>query len=420
MGETPVDGMAAGAARTDSAASWFRLSVCVLLGTIGGLGLWSVVVVLPAVQNDFGVSRAEASLAYTVAMLGFAFGGVLTGRVADRFGMVPTVIGGACLLCAGYVSAAASPSLAVFLLSQGLIGVGASATFGPVVADVAGWFDRRRGLAMAVAASGNYLAGTVWPPIVQVAVVGFGWRGAYAGLGAFCVVGMVPLALLLRRSGRAPVLVLPDVTARRPLGLSPATLQAALIVAGFACCAAMAMPQVHIVAYCGDLGYGPARGAQMLSLMLGFGIVSRVASGWVADRISGLPTLLIGSVMQMAALLLYVGFDGLTSLYVISAAFGLFQGGIVPSYAIIVRAVFPPQETATRFGLVLMATILGMAAGGWMSGALFDLTGSYRAAFVNGVGWNALNAAIALWLLLRGRIARPHFVGVAGRHAGAS
>ena len=404
-----VTGIAAGEARTDSAASWLRLFVCVLLGTIGGVGLWSAVVVLPAVQAAFAATRAEASLAYTLAMLGFAFGGVVTGRVADRFGMVPTAIAGACLLGGGFLCAAASPSLAVFALAEALIGVGASATFGPVVADIAGWFARRRGLAMAVAASGNYLAGTVWPPIVQFADAAFGWRAAHAGIGTFCVLAMVPLALLLRRSGRAPAAVQAAAAGRTALGLSPGTLQAALIVAGFACCVAMAMPQVHIVAYCGDLGYGPARGAQMLSLMLGFGIVSRVATGWIADRIGGLPTLLIGSVMQMAALLLYAGFDSLMSLYVISAVFGLFQGGIVPSYAIIVRAVFPPQETGTRFGLVLMATILGMAAGGWMSGAIFDLTGSYRAAFVNGVGWNVLNAGIAFWLLPRGRMPRPRF-----------
>ncbi len=398
-----MNGILAGAARTESAASWLRLTVCVLLGTIGCVGLWSVVIVLPTVQAAFGASRAAASMTYTVAMLGFAFGGVATGRVADRLGLMTTVIGGACLLGVGFLGAAASPSLPYFALSEVVVGIGASATFGPVVADIAFWFDRRRGLAMAVASSGNYLAGTVWPPVVQYLVAGFGWRGAHAAIGAVCVLGMVPLALLLRR-GAPPVSVQSVGAGRTSLGLSSGTVQTALIVAGFACCAAMAMPQVHIVAYCGDLGYGPARGAQMLSLMLGFGIVSRVASGWVADRIGGLPTLLIGSVMQMAALLLYTGFDSLTSLYLISIVFGLFQGGIVPSYAIIVRAIFPPHETGTRFGLVLGSTILGMAAGGWMSGAIFDLTGSYRAAFLNGVAWNVLNAAIALWLLLRGRM----------------
>jgi MFS family permease len=176
---------------------------------------------------------------------------------------------------------------------------------------------------------------------------------------------------------------------------------ALLALAGVGCCVAMAMPQVHIVAYCGDLGYGPARGAEMLSLMLGFGAVSRIASGFIADRLGGLRTLLLGSTLQMVALLLYLGFNGLTSLFVISALFGLFQGGIVPSYAIIVREYFPAEEAGTRFGVVIMATLFGMALGGWMSGAIFDLAGSYRAAFANGVLWNGLNLAIVLLLLVR-------------------
>ena len=188
---------------------------------------------------------------------------------------------------------------------------------------------------------------------------------------------------------------------RASTGLSPRTLQILLTIAGLSCCVAMSMPQVHIVAYCGDLGYGPARGAEMLSLMLGFGIVSRLASGWIADHIGGLRTLLVGSSLQALALLLFVPFDGLVSLYVISALFGLFQGGIVPSYAIIVREYFSPREAGARLGIVIMATVFGMALGGWMSGAIFDLTGSYRAAFVNGVLWNLVNISIVVWLLQR-------------------
>ena len=181
-------------------------------------------------------------------------------------------------------------------------------------------------------------------------------------------------------------------------------LQALLCIAGIACCVAMSMPQVHIVAYCGDLGYGAARGAEMLSLMLAFGIISRIASGFIADRIGGLATLLLGSVLQGVALLLYMFFDGMISLYVISALFGLFQGGIIPMYAIIVRDYFSPREVGTRLGLVLMATLGGMALGGWMSGFIFDLSGSYHAAFLNGLAWNLLNVAIMLWLLLRARV----------------
>jgi MFS family permease len=174
-------------------------------------------------------------------------------------------------------------------------------------------------------------------------------------------------------------------------------------VAGVACCVAMSMPQVHIVAYCGDLGYGAQRGAEMLALMLGAGIVSRLISGWICDRIGGLRTLLLGSVLQGTALALFVPFNGLVSLYVVSALFGLFQGGLVPSYAIIVREYFAPSEAGWRVGVVIMATLFGMALGGWLSGVIFDLTGSYRAAFLNGIGWNLLNMALAFWLVRRSR-----------------
>ena len=235
----------------------------------------------------------------------------------------------------------------------------------------------------------------------------------------FCLVVMPPLALLLR--GRPPVLAtgaaLPAASRHR-IALPPRVLQTLLAVAGLACCVAMSMPQVHIVAYCGDLGYGPARGAQMLSLMLGFGIVSRIGSGFLADRLGGLATLLIGSFAQMVALTLYLMMDGLTSLYVISALFGLFQGGLVPSYAIIVRESFPAREAGGRVGIILMMTLLGMALGGWMSGVIFDLTGSYRAAFANGVAWNGLNFLIALFLLFRSPSIAPR--SATAPHAGSA
>jgi MFS family permease len=178
------------------------------------------------------------------------------------------------------------------------------------------------------------------------------------------------------------------------------------MVAGLACCMAMAMPQVHLVAYCADLGYGIVAGAEMVSLMLAGGVVSRLASGMIADRIGGILTLLAGSVLQCLALFLYIPFDGLASLYVVSAVFGLAQGGIVPCYAIIVREYLPAREAGERVGIVILATVVGMAAGGWMSGWIYDLTGSYRAAFLNGIAWNLLNIAVMTFLLARAQ-ARP-------------
>ena len=396
----------------DSRYSWFRLAISLAIATIGGIGLWSIVVVLPVLQAEFQVARGAASLPYTISMLGLAIGGVFMGRLADRSSIVAPIIVGAIALGVGYVAAAYSTSLWMFAAIQGgIIGMfGTSATFGPLVADISHWFLKRRGLAVAICASGNYLSGTIWPPVISHFVSTVGWRQTYIGIGAFCVVTMIPLALLLRRPSpkqatinAAGISSDPGAAKLQALGISAGTLQAVLVVAGLACCVAMSMPQVHIVAYCADLGFGPARGAEMLSVMLGLGIVSRITSGWLSDRIGGVKTLLIGSVMQGLTLLLYVPFNGLMSLYVVSALFGLAQGGIVPSYALIVREYFPAKEAGTRVGLVLMSTIVGMALGGWLSGLIYDVTGSYQAAFFHGLAWNVLNAAIGVWLLTRGR-----------------
>ena len=391
----------------ESSYAWLRLAVAMTISTLGGVGMWSVMVALPALQTEFGVTRADASLPFTMVMFGFAGGGVLMGRLADRFGIaVPLAIGTAGL-SAGYLATAWSVSLWQVALAHGLIGIGCSASFGPMMADISHWFLRRRGIAVALAATGNYLAGTIWPPVVQHFISTTGWRATHIGIGLFCLITILPLLLVMRRriKSQESDAAADAAAARRQaeLPFSPLTLQILLCIAGVGCCVAMSMPQVHIVAYCGDLGYGVARGAEMLSMMLGFGIISRVGSGFIADRIGGVRTLLLGSVLQGVALFLYLWFDGLASLYVISALFGLFQGGIVPSYAIIVREYFSPREAGTRLGLVLMATLLGMALGGWMSGLIFDFTGSYRAAFLNGIGWNLMNVSIMIWLLQRSR-----------------
>jgi MFS family permease len=387
----------------DSRYSWLRLAICTLISTIGGVGMWSFVVMLPAIQADFGTTRGDASVPYTVLMVGFAFGAIVTGRLADRFGIRVTLVCGAIGLSLGYVLGGLVTAPWQFAIVYGLLGLGTSAGFGPLIADVSHWFERWRGIAVGICSAGNYLSGAIWPPVISHFVAASGWRATHISIGLFCLVTLVPLALLLGRRmalahGAGRALLHPG-----SLGLSPKALQVLLSVAGVACCVAMSMPQVHIVAYCGDLGYGVARGAEMLSLMMAFGIVSRIGSGFIADWVGGLRTLLLGSVLQGAALALYTLFDGLTSLYVISALFGLFQGGIVPSYAIIVREYFSPREAATRLGIILMATLFGMALGGWMSGVIFDHTGSYRAAFLNGIAWNLLNVGITLWLILRPR-----------------
>ncbi|AZO13752.1 MULTISPECIES: MFS transporter [unclassified Mesorhizobium] len=388
----------------DSAYAWTRLAISVLLATIGGVGMWAVVVVLPAVQAEFGVDRAAASMPYTATMVGFAAGNVLVGRAIDRVGYWIPALASSTALAAGFLLASLSGSILQFTFAQGLlIGLGTSAIFGPLIADISHWFNRRRGVAVATAASGSYLAGTVWPAIIPPLMRAEGWRFTYLAIGIACLATMVPLVLMLRRRAPAVVAGSPGTRPVQPIALSPAALQMLLVIAGLGCCVAMSMPQVHIVAYCLDLGYGVAHGADMLSIMMAAGVVSRLASGFVADRIGGIRTLLIGSVLQCLSLFFYIPFDGLASLYVVSLVFGLSQGGIVPCYAIIVREYMPAKEAGQRVGIVIMATIFGMAIGGWMSGWIYDLTGSYSAAFLNGIAWNLLNILVMLLVFWKAR-----------------
>ena len=392
----------------DSRVAFHRLLATLGLVVLGNSSMYVVSVVLPAVQAEFGIGRASASMPYTLMMVCLGLGGLLTGKLADRHGLTPVLWLGALAVLGGFVGAAFSGSIWAFGLAHAAMGfIGSSATFAPLLADTALWWNRRRGIAVAVCASGNYVAGALWPPIVQYGIDTIGWRPTYMALGVVCGVGMLALSLRMRQ--RPPAVQAAEVASTdtadrsRPFGLAPGLALALLFIAGVACCVAMAMPQVHIVAYCTDLGFGAARGAQMLSLMLACGIVSRLVFGLICDRIGGIRTLLLGSALQGVALLLFLPYDGLVPLFVISGLFGLFQGGIVPTYAIIVREYFPPQRASALVGAVIMATLIGMALGGWMSGWIFDVTGSYRAAFLNGIGWNLLNLSITGWLFLRVR-----------------
>ena len=390
----------------DSRYSWTRLFLSLGLATVGNAGMWSVIVVLPALQADFGGGRGDASLPYTLTMIGFALGNLLIGRAVDRFGVARALAGAALLSGAGYVAAALSPSMLLLSVAQGIIGFGTAAFFGPLIADVSLWFRRRRGIAVAIVASGNYLAGAIWPVLLSGVLTDQGWRAVYFVLAVLVVAVILPGSTLLRHrlpdSSLTAEAQATSLTPRR-VPFSPAVLMWMLAAAGVACCVAMSMPQVHIVALAVDLGLGQAVGAQILAVMLLGGVVSRLVSGLIADRLGGVATLLTGSVGQMIGLMLYLPADGQTSLTVVSLIFGLSQGGIVPAYAIIVREYMPAKEAGTRVGFVIMATILGMALGGWMSGWIYDMTGSYSLAFVNGILWNAANIAIMLVILFSGR-----------------
>lgn len=390
----------------DSRYSWMRLAITLLIAVFANVGMWAVIVVMPSIQAEFGIDRAGASVPYVLTMIGFAVGNFAIGQAVDRFGVSKSLIGAAVLSALSYGLAAVSPSVAILSLVHFFLGFGTAVGFGPLIADVSLWFQKRRGIAVAIAASGNYLSGAIWPMLLSGVQADYGWRGVFVALAVITVAAVVPLALLLRPKVPEAALMAQQQAAearQATVPFKPVVLMWILGLAGVGCCVAMSMPQVHIVSFCVDLGYGPAVGAEMLALMLLGGVVSRLISGLVADKLGGVVTLLIGSVLQCLALFLFLPFDGLVPLYLVSAAFGLAQGGIVPAYALVVREYMPAREAGSRVGFVMMATIMGMALGGWMSGWIYDVSGSYGLAFINGIAWNALNIGIMVALLMRVR-----------------
>ena len=381
-----------------------RLATVLALMTLGCSAMYAGVMVLEPLALELDTGRGNSSLIYGTFMIGFALGGVFMGQLADRMGiMIPALIGSLALPAGFYLAAHASSILEICLAFSLLCGfLGSSFSMAPLIADISHWFSQRRGLAVGIAFSGSYVAGAIWPPILQRMFDAQGWRESFVDLALLTLILMALLSLLLYP--RSPINEqLPTASSANSnltnSAISAGTLQSLIYLAGFGCCVAMAMPQVHIVPYVMDLGHPAIRGAEMLGLMLGFGVISRVGSGWLSDRIGGLATLVLGSALQVAVLIAFLTGNSLVFLYGISIAFGLSQGGIVPSYTIILRAFFPPKQAGWRISTSFLFTVAGMAFGGWIAGLLYDLTGSYTVSFLNAIGFNILNLWVAASLL---------------------
>ena len=381
-----------------------RLTTVLALMTLGCSAMYAGVMVLEPLALELETGRGNSSLIYGSFMIGFALGGVFMGRLADRLGiMVPAIIGSLALPAGFYLAAHASSILEISLAFCLLCGfLGSSFSMAPLIADISHWFSRRRGLAVGIAFSGSYVAGAIWPPILQRMFDAQGWRESFIDLALLTLVLMALLSLLLYPKPTTNVQLTTAGSNNSNLtnsAISAGSLQSLICLAGFGCCVAMAMPQIHIVPYVMDLGHPAMRGAEMLGLMLGFGIISRIGSGWLSDRIGGVATLLLGSTLQLAVLIAFLTGNSLVFLYGISIAFGLSQGGIVPSYTIILRAFFPPKQAGWRISTSFLFTVAGMAFGGWVAGLLYDLTGSYTVSFLNAIGFNILNLWIAASLI---------------------
>jgi MFS family permease len=368
-----------------------------------------VVVGLKPIAAEFGWPRQIPSAAYGLALLGAGFGGITVGFWSDRHGMgMPSIVGaftiGIGAIVAGY-SQDMVTFLAVHFLLIGFVGNGTM--FSPLLTNITRWFDRRRGIAVAIVASGQSLAGAVWPPIFRHTMDTYGWRETMIGYGVTAIVILLPLSLLMQRRPAHILSALSQGDKPKPaatpivLGLAANHVQAMLCAAIVGCCVAMAMPMVHIVAFCSDLGFAAARGAEMLSILLACAFVSRIAYGWLADRIGGLVTLLIGSLLQLCGLALYVVIDSLFGLYAVSVFYGLGYGGIVPMYAIIVRELFPEHQAGWRIGILFLFGTIGMALGGYLGGLIYDLTATYTLAFLVGIAFNVLNLLLIGLLVWR-------------------
>ena len=390
-----------------------RITAGFLLMTIGTASMYVAMVGLKTVALEFDVGRSIASLPYSLFMVGYGLGGILLGRLADKVGIITPLIIGTFAIPIGLYLASTADNFWQYLISLALLTglIGSSATFSPIVSDISHWFTARRGLALSVVISGTYFSGVVWPPILQIMFDSLGWRESLQWVALVSFSTMLPLSVIFWRKPihlSKNLSLLQESRFIKPLGMSPNILQITVCGAGIGCCVAMSMPQVHIVSYSTDLGFAAQRGAEMLSLMLGFGVLSRLTSGWIADHIGGVRTALLGSLLQGLVIIAFLGVDNLTGLYIVSACFGLAQGGIIPSYALIIRTYFPPSEAGWRIGFALFSTIMGMAIGGLVAGGLYDLTGSYKLSFINALAFNILNFSILGFLVIRSRKALAH------------
>ena len=390
----------------DSQQAWFRLAIIFTMSVIGTAGMWSVVIILPNIQNEFVLDRAASTYPYVATMFGYGFGNVIIGRMLDKIGIKKPIIFALSLLVTSYVLSFFAKN--VFWLStiQFFLGFSAAAFFGPMMADISNYLYKRKGLAVSLVASGQHLCGAIWPFVIKDFIIEGDWRNAHLFIALVCSI-LIPI-LFYFLGNKVPKMnneqklttQYEDINSKVNLSISNRQIQILLMIAGVLCCVAMSMPQVHIVPLCIDNGYGLAVGTEILSFMLFAAVASRVIFGFLSDKIGPIQTLILGSSLQAISLTMFLPFNSQLSLYIVAICFGLSQGGIVPIYAVIISKFLPSNEVAERVGWLIFATIIGMSLGGWLSGEIYDFTKSYRLAFINGIFWNIINLCIMIYLFI--------------------
>jgi MFS family permease len=394
----------------ESRESWLVATIALVVLTMSYGAPMVTVVALKPIAEDFATARSAPALAISLTYLGAGLGGIAMGWLAERIGVRLVVMGCGAMIALGLVLASFGGLYTLYVSNLLLIGLlGAAGMFAPLMTYVTRWFDRRRGSAVALISSGQYVAGAVWPSVFQFGIDGAGWRTTMLAFGIAVLVIIVPLAaLFLRPPPEAPAVTadLATAHARSALGLPSGLVMTMLGAAVFLCCVTMSMPQAHLVAMCSDLGIGAAQGAVMLSVLLGSAFVSRQFWGWLSDRVGGLPTILYASAGQAIAMAGFLVTQDEVGLFTVAAVFGLGFGGLIPGYVLAIRDLFPAGEAGWRIPMVLFPGSIGMAAGGWIAGAMYDVFGTYGPGFAVGVLANLLNLLLIATLVLRHRARR--------------
>lgn len=393
----------------ESRASWVAAGVTLAILSVSYGAPLLVVVGLKTMSAELDTDRSALALATALTWIGTGLGGIVMGRVADRIGVRLTATFGAAMMAAGLALSSTGHLWAIYVghgVLMGLLGNGA--IYPPLVIYVSRCFDRRRGTAVALISSGQYVAGVIWPWLMERAMARFGWQTAMLGFGVVVLTVVAPLALsALRPPPEAPVVrgraAAPTRRSARALDLPPNLVQALLCLAAFLCCVPMSIPASHLVAYCGDIGIGVEQGATIFSVLLGCAFVSRQFWGLFADRHGGLICVMTGSALQATAICAFLLTQSEAGLYAVSAAFGLGFSGIIPAYVVAVRDLFPAAEASWRVPLQLFTAMCGMAFGSWFAGALYDHYAYYAPAFGAGMLFNAGNLAVVGFLVARQR-----------------
>ncbi|MBL0898497.1 MAG: MFS transporter [Reyranella sp.] len=398
---------AAAAQSVESRASWRAAWITLGILSISFGSPLLIVVGMKPMQEALGIERAVVALAGALVWVGTGAGGILMGWLADRIGLRTTVAIGACMI-AGGLALSSTGSIWALYVGQGLmVGfLGGGGVYPPLLVYVSRWFDRRRGTAIALISSGQYVAGVAWPALFERGISTVGWQLVMLGYAAVVLAVILPAVMFLRPPPTAPAPPRHAATIaadgrRRIAGLHPNVVQALLCVAAFFCCIPMSVPSAHLVAFCSDIGISPTRSAVMLSVMLAAAFLARQAWGALADRIGGLRTILAGSICQAVAISLFLTTQDEAGLFAISAAFGLGFAGIIPAYSVAIRDLFPSSEASWRMPLTLFTAMSGMAFGSWFAGYLYDHFAYYAPAFGIGVAFNIANLCIIGFLVFR-------------------